>query len=62
MAQKDKRVDEYIEKSAEFARPILKHLRQIIHNACPEAEETMKWKFPHFQNQTININLYPELF
>jgi uncharacterized protein YdeI (YjbR/CyaY-like superfamily) len=41
-------VDAYIAKSADFAKPILKHLREIVHEACPEAEETMKWSFPHF--------------
>ena len=48
MGKKDPRVDAYIEKSADFARPILKHLRKVVHTACPEAEETMKWSFPHF--------------
>jgi uncharacterized protein YdeI (YjbR/CyaY-like superfamily) len=44
----DKRVDAYIEKSADFAKPILNHLRQLIHNAAPEITETIKWSFPHF--------------
>jgi uncharacterized protein YdeI (YjbR/CyaY-like superfamily) len=48
MGSKDKRVDAYIDKSAEFARPILRELRAIVHEACPEAEETIKWGFPHF--------------
>src|SRR5918999_1871889 len=48
MGKKDPRVDAYIEKSAEFAKPILKHLRKIVHAACAEAVETMKWSFPHF--------------
>ena len=48
MGTRDPRVDAYIEKSADFARPILKHLRKIVHTACPEVEETMKWSFPHF--------------
>lgn len=48
MGQKDPRIDAYIEKSADFARPILKHLRKVVHAACPEVEETMKWSFPHF--------------
>jgi uncharacterized protein YdeI (YjbR/CyaY-like superfamily) len=49
MGARDRRVDAYIEKSAEFARPILTHLREIVHAACPAVEETMKWSFPHFQ-------------
>jgi hypothetical protein len=48
MAKKDPRVDDYIEKSAEFARPILKHLRRVIHLGCPQVQETIKWSFPHF--------------
>jgi uncharacterized protein YdeI (YjbR/CyaY-like superfamily) len=48
MATKDKRIDAYIAKSAEFAKPILNHLRILVHKACPDAEETIKWSFPHF--------------
>lgn len=46
---KDERIDVYIEKSADFAQPILNHLRAIIHKAVPEIHETMKWSFPHFE-------------
>jgi uncharacterized protein YdeI (YjbR/CyaY-like superfamily) len=48
MGKKDPRVDAYIAKSADFAKPILRHLREIVHQGCPEVEETMKWSFPHF--------------
>lgn len=48
MGKKDPRVDAYIAKSADFARPILTHLRKLIHDNCPPVEETMKWSFPHF--------------
>jgi len=48
MGKKDPRVDTYIAKSQEFAKPILEHLRALVHTACPEVEETMKWSFPHF--------------
>jgi uncharacterized protein YdeI (YjbR/CyaY-like superfamily) len=48
MATRDPRIDAYIAKSAEFARPILGHLRDVVHAACPEVEETMKWSMPHF--------------
>lgn len=48
MPATDPRVDAYIAKSAEFAQPILEHLRAVVHAACPEVEETMKWSFPHF--------------
>ncbi len=48
MARKDLRVDAYIASSAGFAKPILKHLRKLMHSACPEVEETIKWQFPTF--------------
>ena len=48
MATTDPRVDAYIAQSAEFARPILKHLRAAVHAASPEIEETLKWSMPHF--------------
>lgn len=44
----DPRIDAYIEKQADFARPILKWLRERIHVACPEAEEGIKWSMPAF--------------
>ena len=44
----DPRIDAYIVRQAEFARPILEHLRAAVHAACPEAEETLKWSMPHF--------------
>jgi uncharacterized protein YdeI (YjbR/CyaY-like superfamily) len=48
MPTTDKRIDAYIEKKADFAKPILKHLRQLVHKACPDAEETIKWSMPFF--------------
>ncbi len=48
MGTRDPRVDAYIARSPEFARPILTHLRDIVHTACPEVEETLKWNAPHF--------------
>src|SRR5262245_4240106 len=53
MGMHDPRIDAYIAKSADFARPILTHLRDVVHNACPEVEETMKWSFPHFMYKGI---------
>lgn len=46
---RDPRVDAYIERSAEFARPILERLREAMHAACPEVQETMKWSAPYFE-------------
>ena len=48
MAKKDARVDAYIAKSADFAKPILNHYRALIHKACPQVDETIKWGFPNF--------------
>jgi uncharacterized protein YdeI (YjbR/CyaY-like superfamily) len=48
MGKKDPRIDAYIEKAADFAKPILKHLRKVVHAGCPDVEETLKWSMPHF--------------
>lgn len=48
MIKKDARIDSYISKSADFAKPILIHLRELVHLSCPEVEEKIKWGFPHF--------------
>lgn len=48
MGKKEKAIDAYIAKSAGFAKPILKHIRELVHKACPDVEEKMKWSFPHF--------------
>lgn len=48
MKPQDERITAYIEKSADFAQPILKQLREIVHSFCPEVEEGWKWSFPHF--------------
>lgn len=48
MGSRDPRVDAYIEKSATFAKPILRHLRLVVHTACPDVEESVKWGAPHF--------------
>ena len=49
----DPRVDAYIAKSGEFAQPILRHLRALVHQGCPEAEETIKWRMPTFVHHGI---------
>ena len=48
MSQFNPQFDEYIEKSADFAKPVMNYLRDIIHETCPEVEEIMKWAIPHF--------------
>lgn len=44
----DSGIDIYIEKAQAFAKPILNYLRTLVHEVCPECEETIKWGFPHF--------------
>ncbi len=44
----DPRIDAYIARQADFARPILEHLRTIVHEDCPDCEETLKWGSPSF--------------
>jgi len=48
MGRKDPRVDAYIAAAAPFARPILKHLRKLVHEGCPEVEEDLKWSHVAF--------------
>jgi hypothetical protein len=52
-ATKDPRMDAYIANAAPFARPILKHLRKVVHAGCPGVLETMKWSMPHFEHKGI---------
>lgn len=41
-------VDAYIDRSADFAKPILVRVRSLFHQACPEIEESIKWSAPFF--------------
>ena len=49
MAATDPRIDAYIAQSAPFARPILQHLRELVHKACPDVQETIKWSYPFYE-------------
>jgi uncharacterized protein YdeI (YjbR/CyaY-like superfamily) len=53
----DPRVDAYISNAPDYAKPILNHLRQLVHTACPEVEETMKWSRPSFLHKGILCGL-----
>lgn len=53
MSTTDPRIDAYIERSAEFAQPILAHLRELVHKACPDVIETLKWSMPSFEYKGI---------
>ncbi len=52
MGKKDPRVDEYIAEAGQFT-PLLAHLRSLIHKACPDIEETIKWSAPFFLHKGI---------
>ncbi|MEX2152509.1 MAG: YdeI/OmpD-associated family protein [Gemmatimonadaceae bacterium] len=48
MGKKDPRIDAYIAKQKDFAKPILVYLRDVVHEGCPQVEETLKWSSPAF--------------
>ncbi len=48
MTAYSKEVDAYLERAAPFAKPILSHIRECVHQVCPEVQEVLKWGFPHF--------------
>jgi len=53
MARRDPRVDSYIARAAPFARPILEHLRELVHRGDPAITETIKWGMPSFEHGGI---------
>lgn len=53
MTHRDPRVDAYIDRAAPFAQPILRHIREVVHDACPGVQETIKWGMPHFEHGGI---------
>ena len=42
------KVDAYLAAAEDFAKPIMTHLRALLHTTCPEVVEEMKWGIPHF--------------
>jgi uncharacterized protein YdeI (YjbR/CyaY-like superfamily) len=57
MASKDARIDAYIARAAPFAQPILRHVRKLVHQGCPEVQETIKWSMPHFDYYGIMLGM-----
>lgn len=51
----DQRIDAYIEAAPDFARPILIHMRKLVHEAVPGLGETIKWSMPHFTLNGKNL-------
>ena len=59
----DPRVDAYIARSKPFAQPILTHIRELVHMACPAVVETMKWSRPFFEYKGVilgNMSAFKE--
>lgn len=52
---KDPKTDAYIAAQADFARPILTHVRALVHAAYPDVTEAIKWGFPHFLYRNKNL-------
>ena len=52
---RDPRIDAYIAKSANFARPILEHVRERVHKTVPDAGEAIKWGMSHFTHNDKSI-------
>ena len=48
MPNKITEVDKYIAKAKPFAKPVLEHIREIVHSASPDIQEVIKWGFPNF--------------
>ena len=55
MPNKNPRVDAYIAKAADFAKPILLRVRKLVHAVCPEVTETIKWSAPFYEHKGILI-------
>ncbi len=54
---KNPKVDEYIANAADFAQPILKKVRVLVHQAHPDIEENIKWGMPSFDYKGIVCHL-----
>jgi len=57
MSNPDPRIDVYINKAAPFAQPILRHIRRLVHKACPEVEENLKGGIPYFDYKGTIVSL-----
>jgi uncharacterized protein YdeI (YjbR/CyaY-like superfamily) len=53
MPKTDKRIDDYIAKAPDYAKPILTKVRTMVHEAAPDCEETLKWSHPTFVQNGI---------
>jgi len=44
-------VDTYLAACPPFAQPLLRHLRKLVHQACPAVSESIKWSHISFDYQ-----------
>ena len=59
----NRQIDAYIAKSKPFAQPILNHIRELVHKACPGVVETIKWSRPFFEYKSVilaNMSAFKE--
>lgn len=52
---RDERVDGFIAAAQPFARPILDHIRALVHATIPDVGEAIKWGMPHFTLDGKNV-------
>ncbi|TNE79102.1 MAG: hypothetical protein EP332_12185 [Bacteroidetes bacterium] len=45
---KAQNTEDYIAQAEDFAQPVLRHLRQLVHQSGLAIEEQIKWQFPCF--------------
>jgi len=57
MAKRSQEVTAYIQKQQPFARPILRHLRKLVHESCPDVTEAIKWGMPAFEYKGLFANM-----
>jgi uncharacterized protein YdeI (YjbR/CyaY-like superfamily) len=50
--------DAYAETLPDFAKPVFAHLRALVHAACPEVREEIKWSIPHFVYHGDNLCIF----
>ena len=61
MGTKTKPLMPTLQSRPDFAKPILNHLRELVHQACPEVEEKLKWSMPHFDYKGRWCAVWPPL-
>jgi uncharacterized protein YdhG (YjbR/CyaY superfamily) len=52
---RDPRIDAYIDKAGDFAQPVLRHFRELVHSTIDGVDEAIKWGMPHFTHNGKNV-------